>query len=279
MVHGKSSRNRNKSKELKIDIKIKNTKNRSSSLICTPSQLQSMAKYSFKTIQEEESPNNHTHKSPSDSDINPNDTPRFNTHHSTPIFNMAAQQQIQYINNNHNNNNMNDDDGTPELPNDNLFQMDNIGIMGRNNSLPTQETHNILKSRYNHSNQPQRSSLPPQQSQPNIHQNNHMINHEYKHMSASSQINIAVPTFTFNKNNNQKRYNKQQMHFQSLQNIHEQKMYNKPIQTQIAYHQSAPQLDHWVDPQQIQMQQQPQQQYINQQIRNQNQRPISGMFL
>ncbi len=41
-------------------------------------------------------------------------------------------------------------------------------------------------------------------------------------MSASPRINMAVPTFTFNKNIN----NNKQIHFQSLQNIHEHKNNN-----------------------------------------------------
>ncbi len=57
--------------------------------------------------------------------------------------------------------------------------------MSRNNSLPTQEINNILKSRHNNQQQQQQSSLPQEQ----LYNNNNC-----EHMSASSQINIAIPT-------------------------------------------------------------------------------------
>eukprot|EP01084_Bolivina_argentea_P269308 457664_1 len=149
---------RRKSKELKIKSNLPQMKqngnnnnnngtpnglrNRSTSLIFTPSQLESAAKYSFRTIQEEPSPNNN-----SNSDTSSPDTPKFSTHHSTPIFhvNNPIANNLYYPS--HNNNNIIDDDidnMTPELPpqkednNSPLF----YHTTSQRASLPPQQTNN-----------------------------------------------------------------------------------------------------------------------------------------
>ena len=229
--------------------------NRSASAVFTPSQMQ--ATYSFRTIQEEP-------------DDLPTDSPRFIAHHSTPIF-QAQQPSNMYIPDEIHLESQ--DNMTPELPphqqqpsplmnpanlpqfNQGHFKSDNAwtqyvsnnnnGNSGQRSSLPGQEPLNMLKSRYNQ--HEQRSSLPPKES---------------KHMQASSEVNIAIPSFSFAKAPQNK-----PVHYGSLQNIHEQ----QKSQT-IQYPQTAPQLDHWIDVNNNNNQ--PQQPIIHQ---NQNHhRPSSG---
>ncbi len=68
------------------------------SLIFTPSQLESAAKYSFTTIKEEPSPNNNsnTHSGSSSPVIS---TPKFSTHHSTSKFSTHHSTPIFHLNN------------------------------------------------------------------------------------------------------------------------------------------------------------------------------------
>lgn len=184
---------------LEISTNSPPNKNRSASAVFTPSQMK--ATYSFRTIEEE----------PDDIPLN---SPRFVPHHSTPIFNHStpmfnsqhSEMNNLYISATPENTEL-DIPLTPDLPPTAppAFTHQISHNIHERSSLPLQKTQNSFKSRYNQQNQ--RSSLPPRNGQQVTH----------GHMQANSQLNITVPQFGFDQAQSH-----QTVHYQSLQNIHEQ---------------------------------------------------------